>query len=100
MRRARRRDREEELSQPEETQVDPEEIELAEFLDGVGGQGIAEVHLYRLLESGKQKFVDSGPPSKFSEKMVQTTYGGGVYVCSAGREEVIEGRRGWLRCDG
>src|SRR6266581_3367719 len=81
MRRTRRREREEE-PQPsvEEVPIDPEELELEQFLDSVGGQGIAEVFLYRLLPSGKQRYVDSGPVQKFTEQFVQATYGAGDYL--------------------
>src|SRR5262249_18015878 len=36
--------------------------------------------LYRILPTGKQKFVTSGPPSQFSEQYVQVTFGEGDYM--------------------
>src|SRR5215831_7907223 len=82
--RTRRREREEHLSpQPEEIEVSPEEVELSDFLDGLGPQGISEVSLYRILPSGKQRFITSGPPSQFSEQYVQAQFGDGDYLARA-----------------
>src|SRR5437867_540166 len=49
--RIRRREREEELPPVEEIEASPEEVELSDFPDGLGLQGISEVSLYRLLPS-------------------------------------------------
>ena len=49
--RIRRREREEELPPVEEIEASPEEVELSDFPDGLGPQGISEVSLYRLLPS-------------------------------------------------
>src|SRR5262249_4364828 len=67
----------------EEIDASPEEIELADFLDSLGPQGISEVSLYRILPSGKQRFITSGPPSQFSEQAVQTQFGAGDYLARA-----------------
>ena len=83
MRRTRRREREEEPPQVEEIEASPEEVELSDFLDGLGPQGISEVSLYRLLPSGKQRFITSGPPSQFSEQYVQAQFGEGDYLARA-----------------
>ena len=69
--RARRRRREEVQESPEM---------LPDFLEGLESEGISEVWLYRVLSTGQQKFVASGPPSEFSEQYVQVTYGGGDYM--------------------
>jgi len=50
----------------EKIAASPEEVELSDFLEGLGPQGISEVSLYRLLPSGKQRFITSGPPGQFS----------------------------------
>jgi len=82
--RTRRRERVQDLSpQLEEIDVSPEEIELSDFLDGLGPQGISEVSLYRILPSGKQRFITSGPPSQFSEQYVQAQFGDGDYLARA-----------------
>ena len=81
--RTRRREREEEPSQLEEIEASPEEVELSDFLDGLGPQGISEVSLYRILPSGKQRFITSGPPSQFSEQYVQAQFGEGDYLARA-----------------
>ena len=82
--RTRRREREEVLSpQLEEIELSPEELELADFLDGLGPQGVSEVSLYRILPSGKQRFITSGPPSQFSEQYVQAQFGDGDYLARA-----------------
>src|SRR5262245_39932858 len=76
-----KRQREEDLSpQLEEIEVSPEEIELSDFLDGLGPQGISEVSLYR---PSKQRFITSGPPSQFSEQYVQPQFGDGDYLARA-----------------
>src|SRR5215471_21436283 len=67
-----------EIQQPEPATV--EENELSDFLDGLGPQGVTEVKLYRVLASGKQKFITSGPPAQFSEQYVQITFGEGDYM--------------------
>jgi len=59
------------------------EVELLDFLDGLGPAGVSEVALYRLLPTGKQRFIVSGPPNLFSEAYVQQTYGGGDYMVRA-----------------
>jgi len=79
----RRREREEEPPQIEEIEASPEEVELSDFLDALGPQGISEVSLYRLLPSGKQRFITSGPPSQFSEQYVQAQFGEGDYLARA-----------------
>src|SRR5215475_3468192 len=82
--RTRRREREEVLSpQLEEIELSPEELELADFLDGLGPQGVSEVSLYRILPSGKQRFITGGPPSQFSEQYVQAQFGDGDYLARA-----------------
>jgi hypothetical protein len=81
--RARQRVREEEPVPLEEIEVNPEEVELSDFLDGLGPQGISEVALYRVLPSGKQRFITSGPPSQFSEQYVQVQFGEGDYLARA-----------------
>ena len=81
--RTRQRVREEEPALVEEIGVNPEEIELADFLDGLGPQGISEVSLYRVLPSGKQRFITGGPPSQFSEQYVQIQFGEGDYLARA-----------------
>ena len=82
--RSRRQEPEERLSpQFEEIDVTPEEVELSDFLDGLGPQGISEVSLYRILPSGKQRFITSGPPSQFSEQYVQAQFGDGDYLARA-----------------
>src|SRR5437870_12743898 len=60
-----------------------EEVELSDFLDGLGPQGISEVSVYRLLPSGKQRFITSGPPSQFSEQYIQVQFGEGDYLARA-----------------
>jgi len=68
----------------EESEVERSaELEVLDFLDGLGPQGISEVSLYRVFPNGRQKFICSGPPSQFSELYVQTTYGGGDYLVRA-----------------
>jgi hypothetical protein len=79
----RQRLRGEELPQVEEIEINPEEVELSDFLDGLGPQGISEVSLYRVLPSGKQRFITSGPPSQFSEQYVQVQFGEGDYLARA-----------------
>src|SRR5262245_28449778 len=79
----RRREREEEPPQLEEIESSPEEAELSDFLDGLGPQGISEVSLYRILPSGKQRFITSGPPSQFSEQHVQAQFGDGDFLARA-----------------
>ena len=81
--RHRRREREEEPPQFEEIEVNPEEVELSDFLDGLGPQGISDVSLYRILPSGKQRFITSGPPSQFSEQYVQAQFGEGDFLARA-----------------
>jgi hypothetical protein len=81
--RNRQRHREEESQQAEEIEINPEEVELSDFLDGLGPQGISEVSLYRVLPSGKQRFITSGPPSQFSEQYVQVQFGEGDYLARA-----------------
>lgn len=81
--RNRRRDREEEPPQLEEIEISPEEVELSDFLDGLGPQGISEVSLYRILPSGKQRFITSGPPGQFCEQHVQAQFGDGDYLARA-----------------
>jgi hypothetical protein len=78
----RRLDREEELVSFEQIEAGPE-AELSDFLDGLGPQGISEVSLYRVLPSGKQRFITSGPPSQFSEQYVQVQFGDGDYLAPA-----------------
>jgi hypothetical protein len=58
--RIRRREPEEEPRTLEEIAASPEEVELSDFLEGLGPQGISEVSLYRILPSGKQRFITSG----------------------------------------
>src|SRR5262245_64022615 len=79
----RQRVREEEAAALEEIEIYPEEVELSDFLDGLGPQGISEVSLYRLLSSGKQRFITSGPPTQFSEQYVQIQFGEGDYLARA-----------------
>jgi hypothetical protein len=67
-----------EIQQPEA--ASPEETELSDFLDGLGPQGVTEVKLYRILPSGKQRFVMSGPPAQISEQYVQVTFAAGDYM--------------------
>jgi hypothetical protein len=81
--RTRRREREDEPAPVEEFEFSPEEIELSDFLDGLGPQGISEVSLYRILPSGKQRFITSGPPVQFSEQFVQGQFGEGDYLARA-----------------
>lgn len=75
--RSRRREPEEEPPPLEEITATPEEVELSDFLEGLGPQGISEVSLYRILPSGKQRFITSGPPGQFSELYVQGQFGEG-----------------------
>jgi hypothetical protein len=63
--------------------INQEEVELSDFLDGLGPQGISEVSLYRVLPSGKQRFITGGPPSQFSEQYVQVQFGEGDYLARA-----------------
>ena len=66
--RNRRKEPEERLPpQFEEIDITPEEVEVSDFLEGLGPQGISEVSLYRILPSGKQRFITSGPPSQFAD---------------------------------
>jgi len=81
--RTRRRERKEELPPVEEIEASPEEVELSDFLDGLGPHGISEVSLYRILPSGKQRFITSGPPTQFSEQYVQAQFGDGDYLARA-----------------
>src|SRR5262249_3602563 len=81
--RVRRGDREEEVLQVEDLGATPEELELSDFIDGLGPQGISEVSLYRLLPTGKQRFITSGPPAQFSEQYVQAQFGEGDYLARA-----------------
>jgi hypothetical protein len=80
---ASRRERELEEPQVEDIGATPEEVELSDFIDGLGPQGISEVSLYRLLPSGKQRFITSGPPAQFSEQYPQAQYGEGDYLAPA-----------------
>jgi hypothetical protein len=81
---SRRQEPEERLPpQLEEIDISPEEVELSDFLDGLGPYGISEVSLYRILPSGKQRFITSGPPSQFSEQYVQGQFGDGDYLARA-----------------
>src|SRR5215467_11818229 len=66
-----------------EGEATPEEMELNDFLDNLGPEGISEVHLYQILPTGKKLFVTSGSPAQFSELAVQTTYGAGDYIARA-----------------
>ena len=85
--RTRGREREDDLSPHlEEIEVSPEEVELSDFLDGLGPQGISDVSLYRILPSGKQRFITSGPPSQFSEQYVQAQFG--MVTISQGRNSM------------
>jgi hypothetical protein len=79
----RRRRDEEDVLEIHEPPAAPEELELADFLDNLGPAGVSEVALYRVLPSGKQRFIASGPPSQFSEQYVQVTYGAGDYLARA-----------------
>src|SRR5262245_2576660 len=79
----RQRVREEEAAALEEIEIYPEEVELSDFLDGLGPQGISEVSVYRILPSGKQRFITSGPPTQFSEQYVQAQFGEGDYLARA-----------------
>jgi hypothetical protein len=81
--RNRRREPEEETPPLEEIVPSPEEVELSDFLEGLGPQGISEVSLYRILPSGKQRFITSGPPGQFSELYVQAQFGEGDYLARA-----------------
>jgi hypothetical protein len=81
--RTRRREPEDEPQRLEEIEISPEEVELSDFLDGLGPQGISEVSLYRILPSGKQRFITSGPPGQFSEQFVQAQFGDGDYLARA-----------------
>src|SRR5262249_10523917 len=66
MRKQPRRDIEE--PQPDDLlQADAEQIELDTFLDAIGAEGSVKVKLYRLTPTGKQVFIQEGPPSIFSE---------------------------------
>jgi hypothetical protein len=58
-------------------------LNLPIFLEGLGPQGISEVSLYRILPSGKQRFITSGPPGQFSELYVQAQFGEGDYLARA-----------------
>ncbi len=49
--RVKRREQEEEVPVPEEMETSPEEVELSDFLDGLGPQGISDVSLYRSSDS-------------------------------------------------
>jgi hypothetical protein len=69
--------------QVEGIETTPEEVELSDFIDGLGPQGISEVSLYRLLPTGKQRFITSGPPAQFSEQYVQAQFGEGDYLARA-----------------
>jgi hypothetical protein len=80
VRRTRKHEPEEQGQPSVELSIDPEEFELEQFLDSLGGQGIANVKLYRILPTGKHQFVDEGPPVKFSEKTVQVDHGAGDYL--------------------
>ena len=63
--RIRRREREEELPPVEEIEASPEEVELSDFPDGLGPQGISEVSLYRLLpRSGRPTRYQVGPTTE------------------------------------
>jgi hypothetical protein len=70
----------------DDTVVEPNEAteqaeqELVDFIDSVGPEGVSEVSLYRILQTGKWRFLISGPPSQFSEQYVQHTFGGGDYL--------------------
>ena len=77
---ARRHEDEEVVMSSDELEITPEELELQEFLENLGPQGISEVSLYRVLPTGKQKFVTSGPPSEFSELSIQQKHKGGDYL--------------------
>jgi hypothetical protein len=71
-----------------ETDESPEskasELELTDFFDSIGPEGVSEVSLYRVLaNNGKQKFICSGPPTQFTEAYIQATYGGGDYLLRA-----------------
>jgi hypothetical protein len=73
--------REIEEQQPDEIlQADAEQIELDTFLDAIGAEGSVKVKLYRLTPTGKQVFIQEGPPSIFSESSVQAEHGGGDYL--------------------
>jgi hypothetical protein len=81
--RTKRLESEPAVAQPEEFEVSPEEIELSDFLDGLGPQGISDMSLYRILPSGKQRFITSGLPTQFSELYVQAQFGDGDYLARA-----------------
>ena len=81
--RSRQRVREEDTPQLEEIEIGPDEVELSNFLDGFGPQGISEVSLYRVLPSSKQRFITNGPPSQLSEQYVQAQFGEGDFLARA-----------------
>jgi hypothetical protein len=83
MGRIRRREPENGPPPLEEIAASPEEVELSDFLEGLGPQGISEVSLYRILPSGKQRFITSGPTGQFSELYVQAQFGEGDYLARA-----------------
>ena len=79
----RRERAEDHLPHLEEIEITPEEVELADFLDGLGPHGVSEVSLYRVLPSGKQRFLTNGSPNQFSEQYVQGQFGDGDYLARA-----------------
>jgi len=81
VRRNKRRIPEDELPvSNDEIEASAEEIELSDFLENLGPEGVTEVCLYRVLPTGKRVFVTSGPPSQFSELSVQQNHGAGDYI--------------------
>ena len=56
------------------------EGELMEFLENLGPSGISEISLYRIKDTGKQVFLEQGPPAQFTEQYVLTKFGGGDYM--------------------
>jgi hypothetical protein len=80
---------------PPETQqeVSPADVELADFLDGLGPAGITEVKLSRIERTGKQLFLTSGSPSQFSELYVQVTFGAGDYMVRAYKDGKWQGSK-------
>ena len=73
-----------EIETDETPEAKASELELTDFFDSIGPEGVSEVSLYRVLATnGKQRFICSGPPTQFTESYIQSSYGGGDYLLRA-----------------
>ena len=70
------------VSELTEVEIEPQtpEGELMEFIDNLGPTGVTEISLYRIKDTGKQVFLEQGPPGQFTEQYVQSKFGGGDFM--------------------